>query len=347
MIYHSLAVIVMAAALLSTTVETEARPGRGRRMAHRPNVAEALELTTEQQDELKALNTAGAKAMTQLGADLKIAQMELRSLMGQPDTKAADVKARVAEVNRVRSEVFSARIDQRLAKAAVFTPEQKGKIKGFRQGRGKAKGRAMRGRGRQMKGRGHAMMGGGRRAPGRGRAMAPRGKGAVRGRRMHRPDIAKALELTSAQQEKLKALKLSSSKAMIRLQADQKVAMLDLRFAMGKAAPGAVDVKALVGKVNNVRARILSARVDQQLASAAIFTPEQKEKMKQLKQESRARKGRQMMQRGRPMMRGGRKMMMRGPHMQRGECPLGAECPGCPRCLRESCPREAPAAPKQ
>lgn len=341
MTYRNLTVAVVSAALLWSATDVVAQPRGGRRMARRPGIAKALELTAEQQEKLKALRTEEAKTKTRLGADLKIAQLELRSLMGQTAPSAADVKARVADVSRIRSQVFSARIEGRLAKAAVFTPEQKEKMKGLRQGRGRAEGRAMRGGGRQMKGRGRAMMGQGRRGPGRGGAMAKRGRGPAGGRGMHRPNMAKALELTAVQQEKLKALNLSNAKAMARLQADQKIAMLDLRSAMGQAAPGDAGVKALVAKVNQARGQILTARIDQQLAKSAVFTPEQKEKMKQLRQQMKMGPGPEGMMGPGPGMRG------RGRHMKGMMCPGGPDCPECPGCRRQPGPMEAPATPKQ
>jgi Spy/CpxP family protein refolding chaperone len=163
---------------------------------------------------------------------------------------------------------------------------------------------------------------------------------------MRRPNLANALGLSESQQEKLKALGLSNAKTMARLQADQKIAMLDLRSAMGQASPSKTDVKTLVAEVNRARGQILTARIDQQLARAAVFTPEQKEKMKELRKEGKGHRGRGMMQRGHRMMRDGRRMMGR-PHMQPGECPMGVECPECPRCLPGRSSEDAPAEPKQ
>ena len=108
--------VVSAAAVVWNAADAEARRGRNTRGAHRHQaMMEALDLTAEQQEKLKSIQLNNAKRMTRLRADLKIARLDLHDLLSQSNPNPAQVKPRVAEVNRVRSEMLEKKIYFRLA----------------------------------------------------------------------------------------------------------------------------------------------------------------------------------------------------------------------------------------
>ena len=132
---------------------------------------------------------------------------------------------------------------------------------------------------------------------------------ARRGRHGHRrAKIMEALNPTSEQREKLKTMRLGHQKKMAQLRADLKVAELDLRAVMDVDAPTGTRVKAAVAKVNEARSRILEHRVGHRIASRGLLTPEQREKIKELKMDRPFRGKGHWRGRGRRGMGGGRGM---------------------------------------
>ena len=131
-------------------------------------------------------------------------------------------------------------------------------------------------------------------APGQ---MGPGGKGR-RGPGVQR--LMKQLDLTEAQQEKMKALRLETAKKGAQIQADLKVATLELRNLMSQDAPSASDVKARLQAVNQARGQMMENRVTMQLAVKKILTPDQRKKMKELRKQGPAgRRGKWREGRGR------------------------------------------------
>jgi Spy/CpxP family protein refolding chaperone len=118
--------------------------------------------------------------------------------------------------------------------------------------------------------------------PGR---MGPGRKG---GHRMGPDRIYQQLDLTEQQQEKIQALRLETAKKAAQIQADLKVARLELRSAMAKDVPSASEVKAKVEAVNRARGEMLENRVNTQLAVRKLLTPQQRDKMKTLRRQGPA-----------------------------------------------------------
>ena len=150
-------VITAAAVLLWGATMLEAQPGgRGRRGPGFEGGLKALDLTAAQQEKMEALRLGQAKQMAQLQADQKIARLELQEAMDQPNPDPGQVKAKVANLNRVRSQILEKRIDMRMKMNQILTPEQREKLKEMRGRRGK-----MRGFGRGPAGHGGAWRGAG------------------------------------------------------------------------------------------------------------------------------------------------------------------------------------------
>lgn len=108
---------------------------RGRPMGMRggpmmlARLAKAIGLTDEQMDRMRGLRTAHQKEMIRMGADARIAKMELAEAIRQPNPKPEDVKAKVAAVNAVRGQMLEKTVNFRLEMKKVLTPEQREKIK--------------------------------------------------------------------------------------------------------------------------------------------------------------------------------------------------------------------------
>ena len=106
----------------------DARQGKrgqrgGNRMMHSKVISE-LNLTDAQQEKLKSLRTTHQKEMVKLQATSKLAQIELKEVLGQDNPKTADVKTKIAASNAARNKVSEARIMNRLETKKVFTAEQ-------------------------------------------------------------------------------------------------------------------------------------------------------------------------------------------------------------------------------
>jgi Spy/CpxP family protein refolding chaperone len=92
-------------------------------------VARAIGLTDEQRDRMRGLRTAHQKEMIRMGADARIAKMELAEALRQPNPRPEDVKAKVAAVNAARGQMLEKTVNFRLEMKKVLTPEQREKIK--------------------------------------------------------------------------------------------------------------------------------------------------------------------------------------------------------------------------
>ena len=110
--------------------------------------------------------------------------------------------------------------------------------------------------------------------------------------------MMEALNPTAEQREKFKAMHLGHQKEMAQLRADLQVARLDLRAAVDVDEPASAQVKAAVTKVNEARSQILENRVGHGIAIKGILTPEQREKMRDLRMDRPARGGRHWRGRG-------------------------------------------------
>lgn len=99
-----------------------------------------------------------------------------------------------------------------------------------------------------------------------------------------------ALELSAEQRTKLESLNLERSKKMAQLRADLKVARLDLRAALRQDNPGPAQVKAGVAAVNKARSLILESKVNHRLKVNNVLTPEQRNKLREMRRD-RSKRG--------------------------------------------------------
>jgi len=87
------------------------------------------------------------------------------------------------------------------------------------------------------------------------------------------------LKLTDAQKTKIAALRSEERRKSIRLEADARIAEMDLEDAIDSGA----DVAPLVARVADLRGQLLAARTEMRVAVRALLTPEQRAKLKTLR----------------------------------------------------------------
>jgi len=128
-------------------------------------------------------------------------------------------------------------------------------------------------------------MGGGGMGPGAmgmGRGM---GHG---GRMMHRgglgPRLARELELTAEQKEKMKAAHERQERKAIQARADIQLARLDLRKLMQADKPDSKAIEAQIDRIAGLRAGLEKSRVATMLEFRASLTPEQQKKLRELRE---------------------------------------------------------------
>lgn len=122
-----------------------------------PAVAEALELTSEQTEKIRALYDSAKKTIIPVKAQLATKRAEMKLLWTQATLDAKKIKATQKEIQALRTQIRDTKTDTRIAFRNLLTPEQTSKIlaSGFgRDGRSKKGGRYGGGKGRRGYGKG-------------------------------------------------------------------------------------------------------------------------------------------------------------------------------------------------
>jgi Spy/CpxP family protein refolding chaperone len=142
--------------------------GQGPRNAMPPrrDIKADLGLTDVQQADMRKVRETAQRDRLRKSTDLKIARLDLRSLLraDKPDEKAVALK--LAEVQAAQGALLKIRVDSALAMKRILTPEQQKKIGEMRAQRGS--GRMNRRMGERMKMRGANREGRGRMGQQRG-----------------------------------------------------------------------------------------------------------------------------------------------------------------------------------
>ena len=119
---------------------------RGRRHQPAGPRFEALDLSQEQKDQLKSLRSDGQKEMIQLRADMQVAKIELRELLGQKNPSQSKVDKTVASVTATQTKMTANRVQHKLAMNKILTEEQLKKLEKMPKGRKGGNRRQFRGR---------------------------------------------------------------------------------------------------------------------------------------------------------------------------------------------------------
>jgi len=111
-----------------------------------------------------------------------------------------------------------------------------------------------------------------------------RGPGPARPRRAMDPGVMKQeLGLSDQQASQLQKLRLDARKTAIRRRADTQLARLGLQEQLHAPSVDEKALQARVKELSDLQAANLRARVDAQLALRRILTPDQQEKLKELR----------------------------------------------------------------
>lgn len=98
-----------------------------------PTAVKELGLTEKQAEQIEGLSLNHRKAVIKLEADLKIAELEMRSLM-DGDPSDSDVRKRAKAVSQLREKMHEMGIEHMLAVRKALTPEQQKKLKDLKAG---------------------------------------------------------------------------------------------------------------------------------------------------------------------------------------------------------------------
>jgi Spy/CpxP family protein refolding chaperone len=96
-----------------------------------PQMAEQLELTDAQKDQMDDMRAAHQKQMIRQRADLKIARLELRELI-RGDADRATINSKIDQIGKLETDLEKARVSHRLDMRDILTPEQREKLEDLR-----------------------------------------------------------------------------------------------------------------------------------------------------------------------------------------------------------------------
>jgi len=117
--------IAFASLLLSTTLLAQAPTHMPQgRWWKRPEVAQRLKLTSEQQTRLDAIAREGGAELIDLRAELEKGNLELRGELDRSQPNRTDVRKAAARVSEARSRIFDREVLLLLDMRAAITEEQ-------------------------------------------------------------------------------------------------------------------------------------------------------------------------------------------------------------------------------
>ena len=97
------------------------------------------------------------------------------------------------------------------------------------------------------------------------------------------PRALEQLDLSDAQRDRIEAALDDERRTAIRTGADLRIAMLDLEQQVGQDSPDRDAIASVTGRIADLQARLLQARVTAALAVRRALTPEQRAKLQHLR----------------------------------------------------------------
>jgi Spy/CpxP family protein refolding chaperone len=107
-------------------------------------------------------------------------------------------------------------------------------------------------------------------------------KGMGQGQWWENPMVIKELGLTDKQTEQIDGLSLNHRKAVIKLEADLKIAEIEFRDMM-EGNPSEADVRKKAKALSQLKEKLQDLRLDHMLAVRKVLTPEQQKKLQDMK----------------------------------------------------------------
>lgn len=111
--------------------------------AHAKHIISALNLDENQSTEVKAVLLKLQKEMIQKRADIQVAEIELKEVLGKDPVDVKIAEAKVKQIASLKTEAAMMHIQGIEDVKAKLTPEQKKKLSEMMQMRGKGHGKAM------------------------------------------------------------------------------------------------------------------------------------------------------------------------------------------------------------
>ena len=103
------------------------------------NLAEELDLTTEQQERMKALRQENKGKRQQLQQELKESRKALKEELGKYRSDPAVIDGAVAQMKDLQAQLIDYRVDHFVEMKRILTPEQFEKMSKIKQGREKGR----------------------------------------------------------------------------------------------------------------------------------------------------------------------------------------------------------------
>jgi Spy/CpxP family protein refolding chaperone len=127
---------------LAAAQETQAGPQATRERPGGTLAREALDLTAEQEKALQDLRGARAEERTAFRDEMARLRTEMRELAKHPQANQAKLDALIDRTAKLRAEREKAAFRDRIERDKVFTPEQREKMRSFRERLANRPGRA-------------------------------------------------------------------------------------------------------------------------------------------------------------------------------------------------------------
>ncbi len=102
---------------------------------------EGLDLSNEQQEQIRQLRMDNKKESIETNAKLKIAKLELRELVAADEPDKNRINAKISVIGQLQEERMAQKINTTLAVKEVLTPEQREKAKELRHFQGERRKR--------------------------------------------------------------------------------------------------------------------------------------------------------------------------------------------------------------
>jgi Spy/CpxP family protein refolding chaperone len=108
-------------------------------MEGRPEAKADLGLTEAQQADMRKNMEATRRARLLKSTDLKVASMDLRSMLRAEKVDEKALAAKLVEVQAAQGAILKLKVDSVLAMKRILTPEQQQKMSAMRRGHGRAR----------------------------------------------------------------------------------------------------------------------------------------------------------------------------------------------------------------
>jgi Spy/CpxP family protein refolding chaperone len=111
------------------SAEDDTAGGKGYKQGEGKGFMKELNLTPEQKEKLKAQREAKKESSKASREQMKVKMQALHEAVAKPGTTRADVNGLVDEVNALKTQAFSRKIDGLFAMKEILTPEQFAKMR--------------------------------------------------------------------------------------------------------------------------------------------------------------------------------------------------------------------------